>query len=205
MRSKSANILHVPLKLAGRLIRSSDDLVQVLSLALALFFIGTLTGLTWNHFAGGSDIPVRNFGAADRKQVEGRWRAEIQGGEAAFSAGDGFYQIVLVTSGSNLRRYSRGVIEVNGDYLILNPRPDFGPPQDSEGRHVSLGSARFPIQAVQKDGRLIWREGPLEMLLPEEIQKNPDYFDTEKMIKRMKLQNPLFKLVGKDFIIWEPD
>ncbi|NCC21350.1 MAG: hypothetical protein EOM26_02680 [Alphaproteobacteria bacterium] len=153
---------------------------------------------------GGNGSPIRNFGAADISETEGAWATSVGSGRATLQVEGGLYQIIYATEGVTTRRFSRGEIAEDGDYLIFTPRNDFGRPRSDGYRYYGMGSAPFPVQAKRKGGKLVWAAGPPEYMLPEKIRGRALSYGRERMVEMYGLKNPLFDIAGADYIIWEP-
>ncbi len=174
--------------------------VVLLAGVLAVLGVGVLAYQKFSDPAAGTAPGQQDLAFAagqDQKQIppavkglNGSWLARLPTGNAVIQIGDGAYQIVMDMSGSGyMRRYSRGTVRQDGDFIILEPRSEYGAPDGTaEGHNYFVMTMRaFPVKTSVKGDIMIWEPGPKILVGPS---KKPS-------------DHPLFADAGQPIIRWD--
>ncbi len=205
-------------KLAGEITRLNRRLIKkfgrqqlnnIVGLAVLIIgsaaFLGVIL-LAFNRQFSDEAISSRIYsGTAKIEEIEGNWKTSLDNGRATLQAKDGYYQLIFSRGGSKIRRYSRGTVEAQNNYLIFRPRNDLGRPENSEyATYYGWPMTAFAIEAARRGKKLVWKQGPLEYSLPESVLEGPGRKNLDAMIKNFNVSNPVFKLTDEEFIFWDP-
>jgi hypothetical protein len=167
-------------------------------------FAGTILYALNNQFSEEAIRSRTNVNRAKFSMTEGDWFFNLDGGTVTLQAHKGIYQLIYIRKNSKIRRFSRGLVEADGNYLVFYPKNDLGKPDDtSNARYFSWPLRTFAVSAAKRDGKLVWKEGPISYSIPEKLLAGPHAVDPDEFAQKYKIENPLFLEAGKNYIIWD--
>lgn len=109
--------------------------------------------------AGSRDVERPLVSPAD---FDGSWVADLPAGRAMIVIGQGAYQIILEPSDiPHFRQFSRGVIYADGGSLVLDPRAEFGEPDNPkmEYTYFTLTMRPYAIVPERRGDKMRWHKG----------------------------------------------